>query len=48
MNNKHIRITNFVKRDNSEQLQNTDNKTRVGPNTKHNHSDHIIRDGHET
>jgi len=34
-NNKPIRITYFVKRDNSEQLQNTctDNKT-PGPNTK--------------
>ena len=33
-----------MKRDNSEQLQNTDNKT-PGPNTKHSHSGHIITAG---
>ena len=44
-NNKLIRITYFVKRDNFEQLQNIDNKTRVVPNTKHNHSAHIVTAG---
>ena len=42
-NNKPIR-TYFVKRDNSEQLQKTGNKT-PGPNTKHSHSGHIITAG---
>jgi len=39
-NNKTIRILYFVKRDNSKQLQNTDNKTPSVPYTKHKRSAH--------